>query len=128
MPTNPQPQPDAEGRIASALECSRAGLFVCVHGDHEVEAADLRALLASLATLREENAKMVAAINWACGAGDSDFAEPENANRYWWRRDLHGKAGLEYDRGTCKYVPRAALAPQGRTDDAQPARLGGTAH
>lgn len=65
------------------------------------------------ARLAEQNTQMLAAINWACGTGDSDFAEPEHATRYWWRKPLHNKAGLEYNRETFTFTYAQAT---GRTD------------
>lgn len=65
---------------------------------------------AEIKRLRAENARLKAAIAWACGEGDSDFAEKEDeayakpgrhVRRYWWRDELRRRAlsGEDTSRG-----------------------------
>jgi len=61
--------------------------------------------------LAAECAKMLDAINWACGCA-KDFNVPDDSNkrRYWWRNELHDRAGLIYDPSLGKYtIARTAL-------------------
>jgi hypothetical protein len=68
------PMDEVVGRVQEALKCSRAGLFECVHGDHKVEASDLRALRAAYQSVREENARMREVLqNLADDDGYCDF-------------------------------------------------------
>lgn len=67
---------------------------------------------------REAAKRMVDAINWACGAGDSDFGErvPEDAPRYWWRSTLAMKAGLIYNRDVARYEAQRVTETEEATD------------
>jgi hypothetical protein len=117
--------PEEKSHIANAAECVRevAALRRQVEdarrtaeywkAEHLAANAENATLRAKAETLQAQSEKMLAAINWACGAGDSDFEEPEHATRYWWRKHLHNKAGLEYDRETFSYAQaRAAQEPK----------------
>lgn len=69
--------------------------------------------------VREAVAPLLAAINWACGAGDSDFSPPiglGGAGRYWWRWPLIEKAGLVYNPATSHYETATPPA-EARPDD-----------
>lgn len=50
---------------------------------------------------RAENERLRGAISWALGEGDSDFGDRMPADgkpRYWWRSELHRRAGLDIAR------------------------------
>lgn len=60
--------------------------------------------------LRAENERLKGAINWVCGAGDSDFGENRRPDKdgkvapFWWRTELQERAGLTWDRDRGVYV------------------------
>jgi hypothetical protein len=63
---NPQPQPDAEGRVRDGLAAGFTGAFWTDDYGRKsrgFSADDLRALLASLATLRGERDALLAIVN-----------------------------------------------------------------
>lgn len=71
------------------------------------------ALLADGEALRAENARLLAAINWACGCGTSDFGDNmhDSPNRYWWRKGLTERAGLTYNADASRYLPTPRPSP-----------------
>ena len=89
------------------------------NGEADVEVVrqkcnEIRALRAERDALTKDADRMLSAINWACGTGDSDFSDEPTAPRFWWRKRLTQLAGLTYDRAQCVYV-RAARASEGTT-------------
>lgn len=67
----------------------------------ELQQEDLRILLQALDERTKALEQARAAISWACGEGESDFAEKETevfavvhryVPRYWWRKELHERA------------------------------------
>lgn len=54
--------------------------------------------ITALQESREREKRLLEAINWVCGCGDSDFARPnEIPNAFWWRKELTKRAGLTYN-------------------------------
>jgi hypothetical protein len=118
IPATPLPAPDpmdeVVGRVTHYLDLVRA--FVKRDDASEMldepeyfatlDHADLRKLLAAYQSVRSENARMLEAINWACGTREG-FDPPMSAGRrYWWRSELVRRAGLAYNAEMTSYEPR----------------------
>ena len=86
---NPQPQPDAEGRVRDGLAAGFTGAFWTDDYGRKsrgFSADDLRALLASLATLREERESFRGIAEHNSRAVDEWKAERDEM-REGWKRD-----------------------------------------
>jgi hypothetical protein len=118
--TNPQPQPDAEGRVRDGLAAGFTGAFWTDDYGRKsrgFSADDLRALLASLATLREERDALLADKARYNYLADLAFRSPQArlivADGEWSVDNGNNRLGTG---DTCNAALDAARAPQGRTE------------
>lgn len=58
--------------------------------------------------LEAQNKRYERAIRWALGELGEFRTREDGEGGFWWRTELHKRAGLVWDRKRERYVPRAA--------------------
>lgn len=87
---------DANAVLVERLSEPRGSLAECITriADQREEARDQRdAMTRQAMKFEADNARLLAAIHWALGVGDSDFRPPNDGEgRYYWRTELRARA------------------------------------